>query len=705
LQYTAPDWVAIERFDPSGGSGGSALWYMLNGALTPSPAVNVVSNTVFAATTTFWNPNELNATNPSVSIGGTLASPGAGIYRAANGALAIAATATNVATFNTDSVRIGDAMPLLWSAGSPDTVAVRFGFYHGSGSPEGVQTANMGSFYTDWANGAFYGKTNGAGNTGWGVLNASAAGTGTTINPTDGFMPYRLNSTTFSNSPLEVFSANMINAAGMQGWFSFPANYSVGLGYLNGAAAGAHNVAEGYFAMQNATTASYNVAIGKEAGKSITDEQNNVYIGSVAGGNLVGGKNVVIGGDAGNVNWRYADNSVVIGYGNWGATGVLTNVVNSVNIGGRSGASPPTNTLNGFTNSIVIGNNAITHGNDTATIGDTNVTALYLGNTLISGGGGAPVGTMVESGITTAGVVPMTTGTTGTNYVASPMQGTGTNVAFNGGITANKITVTNTIDATGAITSGNQLISTIGAGNAGFKIQNGTGSSIAWNGVGIIKFTADGKMLVSNDGGNGLTWLQLGPDAATPSSVVQLKAPSGSGTDKNGGDLSLNGGIGTGTGRAGAVLVKTSNTSSTGSAAQTESTRAYYSAKFVDLTESSATLLFTVPVANTNYVGLTAAVTIYATDGTETQSQTTIITVDAVAKSTTITAAISPTGAQTGGALSTGTLSTTYTVADAGSNVLNVLANSVSSLSQTTFRAKFVITAINAFGTAVITPQ
>ena len=241
-----------------------------------------------------------------------------------------------------------------------------------------------------------------------GVIYASdkegiAGGGGTTINPTNNYVPYRFDATTFKDSQLKIENANLITVSEMYGWLSSPANYSVGIGYINGAAGGSYNVAIGYLAMQNAAggNASYNVAIGKDAGNQITDDQNNVYVGSVAGSNLKGSQNIVIGGDNGNVNWHYSGNSINIGYGKWGTVGILTNLVNSVDIGGYSTylGVLPTNTLPGVTNSIVIGHNGITHGNNTATIGDANVTSLYLGNTLIAGAASttAPIQLRVET--------------------------------------------------------------------------------------------------------------------------------------------------------------------------------------------------------------------------------------------------------------------------------------------------------------------
>jgi len=68
--------------------------------------------------------------------------------------------------------------------------------------------------------------------------------------------------------------------------------------------------------------------------------------------------------------------------------------------------------------------------------GQTNLVADN-GSSLTYNGvaiGGAVVGTMVESGISADGVIPKSNGSSGTNFTASPMMVTGTNVASSGGL-------------------------------------------------------------------------------------------------------------------------------------------------------------------------------------------------------------------------------------------------------------------------------
>lgn len=197
----------------------------------------------------------------------------------------------------------------------------------------------------------------------------------------------------------------------------------------------------------------------------------------------------------------------------------------------------------------------------------------------------------------------------------------------------------------------------------------------------------------------GANSIQFGADAASPSAQT-LKAANGSGTDKNGASLTIEGGQSTGTGRAGSLILKTGTTSTTGSSLNAYQERARYVPKYVDLTDNTATTLFTVALPATNSVGIQFVCTIQASDGTDFQSLTTPVTVDAVAKTTAITAVVAPTAAQTAvAASSAATLSVTYTVVDAGSNVLAVKVTADTSFSSTTYlRAKLVMTAINGMG-------
>lgn len=236
---------------------------------------------------------------------------------------------------------------------------------------------------------------------------------------------------------------------------------------------------------------------------------------------------------------------------------------------------------------------------------------------------------------------------------------------------------------------------------ARFNAASGGGN--LWIGAGSIIWGTSASSIDAVMTRDAANTIQQGGDAATATAQT-IKAHDGSGTDKDGAGYTFEGGQNTGTGRGGNVILRTANTAgASSSTAGTYSERFHAPAKFVNLTDATATTLFTIPVAATNYVGLTAVVTIYATDGTDHQSKTSRLIIDAIAKTTTITATVTETANTT--AASSGTLTCTYTVVDAGSNVLAVKAAASSSLTETVLRAKVVITAINSNGTAAITEQ
>ena len=130
----------------------------------------------------------------------------------------------------------------------------------------------------------------------------------------------------------------------------------------------------------------------------------------------------------------------------------------------------------------------------------------------------------------------------------------------------------NKVISAGDVTAGRYLITTSGL----YTPQSGGQASFLYGG-------ADGIALLGNTGDNGFTGLRLGQNVASPSSVY-IRPGDGSGTDKIGGNLTIQGGISTGTGRGGALIHQTSLSSTTSSTANTLSTRRYESAKFVDLT-------------------------------------------------------------------------------------------------------------------------
>jgi len=187
---------------------------------------------------------------------------------------------------------------------------------------------------------------------------------------------------------------------------------------------------------------------------------------------------------------------------------------------------------------------------------------------------------------------------------------------------------------------------------------------------------------------------QMGADAATATAQT-MKSADGLGTDKAGADFVFAAGAGTGTQKGGALYFKTAIQGSTsGATLNAYQTRRVDTAKPVALVEGSDTTVLNIALPSGKYFGATIAITVYATDGTDTQSITTIAVVDAVNKAGTITATVTPT--QNTAAVSTGTLTATVTAAGIASTSVNIKINATSSLSQTTLSAMLSATAINS---------
>jgi trimeric autotransporter adhesin len=194
--------------------------------------------------------------------------------------------------------------------------------------------------------------------------------------------------------------------------------------------------------------------------------------------------------------------------------------------------------------------------------------------------------------------------------------------------------------------------------------------------------------------------LQLGTDAATATAQT-IKAHDGSGTDKAGASLSINGGQSTGTGVGGALIKNTSLTGSTGSSANSYSVREYIYAGETTLTEGAATGFVTIALPASKYAGVHVFLTTHADDATDFQATTDMFTVSAVAKGTNISSNVqTPTQSTIG---STGTLTTAITVTSTTNNTFTVNCNATSSLTQTTLKAKWQIR-INSDAAATVTP-
>lgn len=226
----------------------------------------------------------------------------------------------------------------------------------------------------------------------------------------------------------------------------------------------------------------------------------------------------------------------------------------------------------------------------------------------------------------------------------------------------------------------------------GHLLVNPGSGTLGWNGRAVMTSTGSGNIQLGN------------ADAASPTAMTLSHQSVVAGTlDTAGVDWTLNGSRGTGTAKSGNIAIKTGNTTTTGSSQHTLSTRELFAAKYVDLTETTATTIFTITVGTGSYVGVAVDCTVFASDGNEHQALHSVVNIAAINNSGTITA----TATQVDGtvAASSGTLTpVTYTVTDNGSGVMALKIAATSSLTPTVLRAKWQAR-INSSDAATVTPQ
>lgn len=206
------------------------------------------------------------------------------------------------------------------------------------------------------------------------------------------------------------------------------------------------------------------------------------------------------------------------------------------------------------------------------------------------------------------------------------------------------------------------------------------------------------------------TWEQ-GTDLNGAAIAQMIKSCDGiTGTDIAGCDRLFAGGRGTGAGAGGNVGLKTSPALATGTTAQTLADRELFVAKAKALTAGAATSFIQVAVASGTVVGGVVEYTIEANDGTDYQSRAGVLVFHAVNKAGTETCTLTrPGGSATvdnttdGVAVSSGTLTNTFTCSTSPTNAVDIQANAASSLVETTLRISYSIR-LNG-GTGLVTAQ
>lgn len=192
----------------------------------------------------------------------------------------------------------GALLPGSMTVGGFYTVANGFGrWFGGLGSPEGVQNGNVGDYYTRADGGAgtsFYVKESGTGTTtGWVPVLTTSSGSITTINPTDGYAPYRVNSTTFGDSPWYRISTSKLGFSDTNTFFyKTSSNIRIGTGaagQLEGTMTGGQNIGLGEGALWKTTIGTQNVGVGGNSLAQLTTGSINTAAGYGAGGGITSG--------------------------------------------------------------------------------------------------------------------------------------------------------------------------------------------------------------------------------------------------------------------------------------------------------------------------------------------------------------------------------------------------------------------------------
>jgi len=211
-----------------------------------------------------------------------------------------------------------------------------------------------GNITSNTANGvqALYSNTTGNGNTanGYNTLYSNTTGSANTANGVQALYSNTTGGYNTANGVSSLFS----NTTG---------NYNTanGVGSLRNNTTGGENVANGYYSLFSNTTGNGNTANGVQALYSNTTGNFNTANGIISlYYNTTGYQNTANG----------------VNSGSYVGTGTTPNSTgnNSVFIGYDTRAA-----ANGQTNQIVVGASAIGNGSNTATMGNSSVTALYVG--------------------------------------------------------------------------------------------------------------------------------------------------------------------------------------------------------------------------------------------------------------------------------------------------------------------------------------
>lgn len=260
---------------------------------------------------------------------------------------------------------------------------------------------------------------------------------GATINPTDNYLPYRSNATTFGDSPWYRINTNDLGFNGT-GRFLFSdsnvGNLGLGNAALDSLTSGTLNTTFGYFSMSSLQAGIQNTAFGYYSMRDAVGATYNTAFGLQSLRDNVGATfNTAVGWNS--LRGTTGDNNTALG-----ASAGITNITGAGNVFLGLNANPNADNQD---NQIVIGANVVSAGPNTTVIGNTNTTAAHIiasgytgaGTLFLSddgtyktagGGGGSSPFTNI------AGIVQFSPGQAVTNElrVVSGSADAATNVAF-----------------------------------------------------------------------------------------------------------------------------------------------------------------------------------------------------------------------------------------------------------------------------------
>jgi len=214
----------------------------------------------------------------------------------------------------------------------------------------------------------------------------------------------------FSVPVATITSGNYNTAVGQQSLTSNTTgtgNTAMGLGALLNNTTANYSTAVGYAALTSNTTGVINTAIGTSALASNTTGGSNVAIGySTLNSNTTASNNTAVGRDALTANTT-GGNNIALGFfaGRYITGGVTSNITssNSVYLGSNTNAK-----ADGDTNEIIIGYGVTGNGSNTATIGNSSITANYFtgsvnGGSFVKSGGTSAQILAADGSVITAG--------------------------------------------------------------------------------------------------------------------------------------------------------------------------------------------------------------------------------------------------------------------------------------------------------------